>query len=754
MSVTKYEVRGMHCASCASIIKRKLSKLPGVELAEINLATETAEINTSKDISLHTLNAEISPLGYELKPDNPPMGMPGHDMSKMMTTGTKAQKLVELSKLRQKTLFAIPIALTIFATMIWSLLADQFKLVPALPLSMTTLNRISFVLATPILFWIGQPFLIGVLRFIKYRVANMDTLVGIGTSVAYIYSAILLLFPEISAWLHAPEGLYFDVTIVVIGFITFGKYLEARSKLKTGEAIEKLLSLQAKTALVLRGGKELEIPVGKVLVGDTVIVKPGGRIPVDGEITQGDSSIDESMLTGEPLPVDKVVGDKVTSGTINKQGTFHFRAIVVGESTILSQIIKMVETAQGSHAPIEKLTDQISAVFVPIVLVVSVLVFITWALLGNPLLGLLSFVGILVIACPCALGLATPTAIIVGVGKAAEKGILVKNAESLEKLRSVDFIVLDKTGTLTKGSPSVTHERIVSTGEINLMQILASLESNSEHPLAQAIVARAKEKNISLLPITKFAAVSGQGLHGIVGKTEYFAGNTKLMNDFRLNPDQSILEEFAKEGATPIMLADKKQILLYLGISDTLKDESVQAIKDLHQLGIKVAMLTGDHKLTAEHIAKQVGIDEIFAEVLPSEKADIIKKIQARSHHRGGVAMVGDGVNDAPALATADVGIAMGTGTDVAIESAGLTLLGGNLERLPQAIRLSRLTFRVIKQNLFWAFAYNVIGIPIAAGILYPLYGIMLNPGIAGAAMAFSSVSVVTNSLRLKAMKL
>ena len=741
----------MHCASCASIIKRKLSKLPGVEGAEVNLATETAEVKTTKHIPLESLNAEITPLGYTLgsagEPANPPMGMPGHDMSKMMISGTKTEKLEELNNLRHKTLATLPFSLTIFIYMIWELLSSQFHLLPPVPLSMDIFNRLSFIIATPILFWVGQPFLLGVVRFIKYHVANMDTLVGIGTLTAYIYSTVMLLFPSVSTWLRAPKGLYFDVTIVVIGFITFGKYLEAHSKLKTGEAIEKLLGLQAKTALVIREGVETEIPIGEVVVGDIVIVKPGGKIPVDGTIISGESSVDESMLTGEPLPVDKIIGDQVIGGTINKQGVLQFRATIVGEGTMLAQIIKMVETAQGSHAPIEKLTDQVSAVFVPVVLVVSLVVLVAWSLLGNPLLGLLGFVGILVIACPCALGLATPTAIIVAVGKAAEKGILVKNAESLEKLRAVDYVVLDKTGTLTKGIPSVTN--IFPAGAD--IQILASLEKLSEHPLATAIVARAESDGLALLPVTSFKTLPGQGLQGKIGGTIYYAGNLQLMEHLKLKYDQKIIEQFARVGATPITLATRDKIVMYLGISDTLKDESVAAIHALHLLGIKVAMLTGDHQLTAEHIGKSVGIDRIFAEVLPGDKADQVKKLQAEGYK---VAMVGDGVNDAPALATADVGIAMGTGTDVAIESAGVTLLGGNLTRLPQAIHLSRLTFRVIKQNLFWAFAYNVIGIPIASGILYPLYGLLLNPGIAGAAMAFSSVSVVSNSLRLKYAKL
>jgi len=754
---SKYDVVGMHCASCASIIKRKLNKVPGVSSADVNYATETAQVDSTQELDLATLNSEISPLGYTLKSvdqpkANPPMGMDGHDMSKMnepisSDPGKKAAKIAELEVLKTKTQFVMPIAIIIFSLMIWDLLSKQFNLIPGLPFSMMAFNRISFILATPIMFWIGQPFIQGFLRFIKYRAANMDTLVGIGTLVAYTYSAILLLFPEINTLLKAPEGLYFDVTIVVIGFITLGKYLEANSKLKTGEAIEKLLGLQAKTALVIRNGQEVEIPVLEVIVGDIVVVKPGVKIPVDGIITKGDSSVDESMLTGEPLPLDKIVGDKVIGGTINKQGVFQFRATVVGEGTMLSQIIKMVENAQGSHAPIERLTDQISAIFVPIVLVLSVLVFIIWTVLGNPLLGLLSFVGILVIACPCALGLATPTAIIVGVGKAAEKGILVKNAEALEKLRAVDYIILDKTGTLTKGEPTLT--RISPTN--SSLQIIASLESNSEHPLSKAIVERAQSNKTSLLPVSDFKSLPGQGLRGKIDKVLYYAGNLKLISSLGIKVDNDILESFAEAGATPIILATSKEIIMYLGISDTLKDESVQAIKDLHKLGLKVAMLTGDHHLTAMHIGKQVGIDKVIAEVMPGDKASEVTKLQKEGYK---VAMVGDGVNDAPALATADVGIAMGTGTDVAIESAGITLLGGNLERLPQAIKLSRLTFRVIKQNLFWAFAYNIVGIPIAAGILYPIYGIMLNPGIAGAAMAFSSVSVVTNSLRLKASRI
>ena len=727
MPVTKYNVTGMDCASCASIIKRKLSKLPGVVSAEVNLATETAQVKTNTDIPLEHLNSVISPLGYTLKVSS--SRAQSRDPDSSTSVG-----MTDLLKLRQKTIFTLPFSIIIFATMVWSLFSP-------LPFPLLLFNVFTFVIASIVLLWLGSRYLKAIFRFAQTRVATMDTLVGIGTLIAYIYSVVLLF--------TSGTELYFDVTIVVLGFITFGKYLEANSKLKTGAAIEKLLGLQAKTAFVIRRGKEIEIPISEVVVGDIVIVKPGVKVPVDGIIIKGDSSVDESMLTGEPLPVDKAIGDRVIGGTINKQGMFHFRATVVGEGTMLSQIIKMVETAQGSHAPIEKLTDKISSVFVPIVLILSILVFIVWTILDNPLLGLLSFVGILVIACPCALGLATPTAIIVAVGRAAQNGILIKNAESLEKLRSVDYIVLDKTGTLTKGEPTVTQIVPVGArrGSPVSFQVLASLESQSEHPIALAIVAKAKEEKVKIFDVSDFKAIPGQGLQGKIGTALYFAGNTKLIKSLGLSVDAAITANFARVGATPIILATRQQIIMYLGISDTLKDEAVKAIDDLHKLGIKVAMLTGDHKLTANHIGKSVGIDRIFAEVMPGDKADQVKQLQNEGYR---VAMVGDGVNDAPALATADVGIAMGTGTDIAIESAGLTLLGGNLAKLPQAIRLSRLTFRIIKQNLFWAFAYNVIGIPIAAGILYPLYGILLNPGIAGAAMAFSSVSVVANSLRLR----
>ncbi|MCQ3944225.1 MAG: cadmium-translocating P-type ATPase [bacterium] len=730
----KYPVTGMHCASCASVISKQVKKIPGVIDARVNFATEEIEIESSKKLSHAILNQDITRLGYEIKVLN------------NESANSQDEKKLHLQTLKQQVIVSLPMVAISIMMMVWESFFPYPQVVK------TFFHHLLPILATYMLFVIGWPYLRAVITFVITRVANMDTLIGIGTSVAYLYSFILSAFENVLMLYLPVDHLYYDVTIVVIGFITLGKYLEANSKMKTGEAIEKLLGLQAKTALVMRDGKEIEIPVEELLVGDIVIVKPGVKVPVDGIIVSGSSSLDESMLTGEPLPVDKNTGDKVAGGTLNKQGYLQVKVSALGQDTVLSQIIRMVEDAQGSHASVERLTDKISSIFVPIVLVLSVLVFIAWSILGNPLLGLLSFVGILVIACPCALGLATPTAIIVGVGKAASLGILVKNAEALEKLRAVDYVVLDKTGTLTKGFPQVTgmfsaSKNISQKVAINL---LVSLEKNSEHPLAHALTTLVKNQS-SLQTVSGFASHPGLGIRGKINNKIYYAGNPSFISSLDLTPNSKLISEMSSRGETPIILASTSEIILYAGLSDTLKDESTAVVKELHKLGVKVAMLTGDHAQTANYIGKQAGIDTVIAEVLPAGKAAEITKLQKQGYK---VAMVGDGVNDAPALASAEVGIAMGTGTDVAIESAGITLLGGNLNRLPQAIKLAKLTFRVIKQNLFWAFAYNVIGIPIAAGILYPIYGIMLNPALAGAAMAFSSVSVVTNSLRLRASRI
>lgn len=759
METKTFQVKGMHCASCANIIKRKLEKLDGVSTCAVNFGTEKAEVAfDATKVDLPQMNEQVSKLGYTL--NDTEVGKSSEYPQITSENQAKDQKLKELEEMRQKTAFVMPIAAVVFLLMLWEILAHSVAFLPTFPLSMDAFNRASFILATPVMFWIGRPFINGVVRFIRYRAANMDTLVGIGTLVAYFYSSIMLLFPEIKSLLNAPEGLYYDVTIVVIGFITLGKYLEAKSKLKTGEAIEKLLGLAAKFAVVVRDGEEIELPIGQVVVGDTIIVKPGQKIPVDGEISSGKSSIDESMITGEPIPVDKTVGDTVIGATINKHGAFQMRATQVGGQTVLSQIIKMVESAQGSKAPIERIADQVSGIFVPIVLVFAVVMLFLWTIVGSQFmpfsqslsLGLISFVGILVIACPCAMGLATPTAVIVGVGKAAQNGILIKNAESLEKFQSVNFVVMDKTGTITNGTPSVTDIKVTSNiAQKKILQLLASLEKQSEHPLAQAVVGRAKDERINFLSVSNFKALEGKGLEGTITGTHYFAGNLKLADDLGLTVDTNHIKKLTSQGKTPVIFATKKTILAYIAIADTIKDDAQEAVAALHKLGIKVAMLTGDNRRTAEYIAKQVGIDRVIAEVLPGDKANEVKKLQDEGYK---VAMVGDGINDAPALATADVGVAMGTGTDVAIESAGITLLGGHISKLPKAIRLARTTMKVIKQNLFWAFFYNVVGIPVAAGALYPFIGIMLNPAIAGAAMAFSSVSVVTNSLLLKRYKI
>ncbi len=770
METNTFQIKGMHCASCSAIITRKLKKLPGISSCEVNFATEKASVAYDpSQVSVNTMNREINKLGYsfvntENHAEHKTMDhsqQAGMDHSEHLgTSQSKEEKLKELEEMRQKTIFVMPIAIIVFILMLWEILSQRVAFLPTFPLSMDAFNIASFILATPVMFWIGKPFIEGVTRFIKYRVANMDTLVGIGTLVAYFYSSIMLFFPEIKIFLNAPEGLYYDVTIVVIGFITLGKYLEAKSKLKTGAAIEKLLGLSAKIAVVIRDGKELEVPIGQVVVGDILIVKPGQKIPIDGEIISGKSSVDESMITGEPIPVDKVAGDSVIGATMNKYGAFQMKATQVGEQTVLSQIIKMVESAQGSKAPIERIADQVSGVFVPIVLVFAVVMFLIWIIIGSQFmpisqafsLGLISFVGILVIACPCAMGLATPTAVIVGVGKAAQNGILIKNAESLEKFQSINFVVMDKTGTITNGKPAVTDVNVTAKiAQKKVLQLLASLEKQSEHPLAQAVVEKANEDKVDLLSVSNFKALEGKGLEGTIAGVQYFAGNLKLVEDLGLKVDANLIKKMTSQGKTPVILATKKGILAYIAIADTIKDDAQEAVSALHDLGIKVAMLTGDNSRTAEHIAKQVGIDRVIAEVLPADKANEVKKLQDEGYK---VAMVGDGINDAPALATADVGVAMGTGTDVAIESAGITLLGGNISKLPKAIRLSRSTMRVIKQNLFWAFFYNIIGIPIAAGILYPFTGVMLSPAIAGAAMAFSSVSVITNSLLLKKSKI
>lgn len=756
-------IKGMHCASCATIIETSLQEVAGVQSASVNFGTETAKItfdNTQTDTQ--ALSNHLSPLGYTLiAPTAEAMHMsPEEHAEHLGLNQTKREKLAEIEDMKQQVLSVAPLTVVSIFIMAWDTFA-QFEWVSMMPTVWSEFfHHLLPIMATYTLFVVGKPYLLGLLRFLRYGKANMDTLIGLGTSVAFLYSFVVTAFEELLRPYLNVEYTYYDVTIVVIAFITLGKYLEARAKVKTGDAIEKLLNLQAKMALVVRDGKEVEIPVGSVVHGDLIIVKPGAKIPVDGVMTEGTSYVDEAMVTGEPMPVEKSVNSSVIAGTMNTNSTFTFKATKVGSETLLASIIKMVEEAQGSKAPIQALADKISAVFVPTVLILAFVSLLGWLAIGTPSLGfsqalsygLTSFVGILVIACPCALGLATPTAIIVGVGKGAKEGILIKDAATLEKLHQVTTVVVDKTGTITKGKPElVSIETLTSQTEDEALSILASLETKSEHPIALAIGARAKEKNLTLLPVVAFEIIKGKGLKGTIGDTEYFAGNTKLISDLGLSFDAEKMDLETAKGRTPVLLASRKAVLAIVMVADAMKPESIEAVKNLHALGIKVVMLTGDAKNTALAIAKEVGIDDVVAEVLPEDKLKKIKELQAVGEI---VAMAGDGVNDAPALAQADVGVAMGTGTDVAIETAGITLLGGDLSKLVKAIRLSKFTMRGIKQNLFWAFFYNIVGIPLAGGLLYPFFGILLSPVFAGMAMAFSSVSVVSNSLRLKAKEL
>lgn len=772
MHTQTYNVKGMHCASCSSVIEKTFKKVDGVHSVEVNYGTEKAKISFDPSkTSPDALSKHIEPLGYSLEisavadpslvPSASEMGMSESEHATHLGLNqSKKEKLAEISDMRVKVLSAIPIAIFAGFVMGWDILS-LYNLVPMMGYTFGEFfHHLLPVLATYILFVVGKPYLLGVYRFLRYGKANMDTLIGIGTVTAFLYSFAVSAFEDLLQPFINVEYQYYDVTIVVITFVALGKYLEARSKVKTGDAIEKLLNLQAKTALVIRDGKELEVSVNEVKHGDFIVIKPGAKVPVDGVITEGGSFVDESMVTGEPMPTEKKIGDSVVSGTINTSGSFTFKATKVGRETLLAQIIKMVEDAQGSRAPIQALADKISSIFVPIVLVIAFLALGIWLLVGSQYLGfsqalsfgLVSFVGILVIACPCALGLATPTAIIVGVGKGAKEGILIKDAATLQKLHKVNTVVVDKTGTITKGKPTLVDIQNLSDLDNEIfLSIIASLEKKSEHPIAHAIVSYAQEKKIAVSDIRDFKGMQGRGLKGVIGNTEYFIGNAKLVGELKISFDATQLNQFTSQGKTPVILATKEKVLGFVMVADEIKAESIEAVKSLHKLGIKIVMLTGDDEKAAKYIASLVGIDDVMAHVLPEDKLRKIQELQSQGNI---VAMAGDGVNDAPALAQADVGIAMGTGTDVAIESAGITLLGGDISKLVKAIKLSKITMRGIKQNLFWAFIYNIVGIPLAAGIFYPIFGWLLSPVFAGFAMAMSSVSVVSNSLRIKAKNL
>jgi Cu+-exporting ATPase len=745
-----FGVTGMMCASCVGRVERALEKLPGVLEASVNLASERATVEY--------LAGEVEPRDLEKAVEGAGYGVVRGEESSVEDTRER-----EYGKLKYD--FVLAAALT--ALVLIGSLPHMFGIM--LPVPVGWLNLGLLVLATPVQFWAGRRFYRGAWGALKHGQANMNTLVVIGTSAAYLYSAVATLAPGLFAAGRA--DVYFDTSALIITLILLGRLLEARAKGRTNEAIKRLAGLQAKTARVVRGGEERDVPVEDVQVGDVVVVRPGEKVPVDGRIISGESAVDESMITGESIPVTKREGAEVIGATVNASGSFRFEATKVGEETALHQIMRMVEEAQGSKAPIQRLADRISAVFVPAVIGVAAVTFVIWLLLGpEPALtfALLNTVAVLIIACPCAMGLATPTSIMVGTGKGAESGILIKGGEALEGAHKLDAVVLDKTGTLTRGEPQLT-DVVVGDGvdEEELLRIVASAERGSEHPLGEAIVRGAKERGLALAEADAFEAVSGGGVRARVGGREVLVGSHRFLSEAGVSEDGLAPrgDELAREGKTPIFVAVDGEPAGLVAVADVAREESREAIERLHSLGLEVAMLTGDNRRTAEAIARQLGVDRVVAEVRPEDKAIEVKRLQAEGNK---VAMVGDGINDAPALAQADVGIAIGTGTDVAMEAADLTLISGDVRGVARAIGLSKATVRNIKQNLFWAFAYNVALIPVAAGVLYPLfaggtvpealrpflgeYG-FLNPVLAAAAMALSSVTVVSNALRLRRMR-
>jgi Cu+-exporting ATPase len=732
---------GMSCASCVQKIEKALLQTRGVTKAVVNLATEKAKVEYLPSVtSLEEIKKAVESTGYKILEMAP---------SEEIEDPERLVREKEYKKLKTKFMVGLILGLFVF-------LGSSRHWFPWVP-SLLGNFYVLWALATPVQFWIGWQFYKGAWGAFKHRNADMNTLIAVGTSAAYLYSVTATLFPSFFETGGIKPEVYFDTSALIIVLILLGRLLEARAKGQTSEAIKKLMGLQPKTARVIRDGEEIDIPVEEVLVGDTIIVRPGEKIPVDGNVKEGKSAVDESMITGESIPVKKKAGDEVVGATINKTGSFKFLATKVGKDTALAQIIKLVEDAQGSKAPIQRLADVISGYFVPIVISIAIATFVIWFNFGPfPALtfALLTFVAVMIIACPCALGLATPTAVMVGTGKGAEKGILIKGGESLETAHKLDTIVFDKTGTLTKGEPEITDIVTINAySEEEILKYSASAEKASEHPLGEAIIKRAREKKIELHDPRNFNAIEGHGIEAEVDGKKVLLGNLKLMQKQQIvvRDLERKAEELAGDGKTPMYLSLEGKAAGLIAVADTLKENSLQAVEKLKKIGLEVIMLTGDNKKTAEAIARKSGIDKVLPEVLPEDKVHEIKSLQSGGRK---VAMVGDGINDAPALAQADVGIAIGSGTDVAMEASDITLIKGDLRGVVSAIELSKRTIKIIKQNLFWAFFYNTAGIPIAAGVLYPFFGILLNPIFASAAMAFSSVSVVANSLRLRRAKL
>ncbi|MCB0538941.1 MAG: copper-translocating P-type ATPase [Bacteroidetes bacterium] len=724
-----FPVLGMTCASCASSAESIVTHQEGVVSASVNYATGNLTVEFLSNVTnAENLRKAVQGVGYDLLIE---------DESKQQES-LEAIHEKKFKQLKNKTLWAVILSLPV-------VIIGMFFM------DMPYGNEIMWAFSTPVVLWLGRDFFINAWKQAKHRKANMDTLVALSTGIAYLFSVFNMLFADFwhQRGLHA--HVYFEAAAVIIAFILLGKLLEEKAKGNTSSAIKKLMGLQPKTVIVIQAdGTETQTPIEEVIEGNVILVKPGEKIAVDGMVISGSSYVDESMLSGEPVPVLKNENEKVFAGTINQKGSFQFKAVKVGKETMLAQIIKMVQDAQGSKAPVQKLVDKIAGIFVPVVMGIALLTFVVWMIFGGDnaiIQGLLAAVTVLVIACPCALGLATPTAIMVGVGKGAEKGILIKDAESLESAKKVNAIILDKTGTITEGRPQVTDIHWLDN-DISTKDILLSIEKQSEHPLAEAVVKHLDDATTKQL--SNFESITGKGAKADHNNETYFVGNKKLLFENKITIDpilQQQADDWGKQSKTVIWFSDSKQALSVIAISDKIKETSAQAIKEMQEMGIDLYMLTGDNEATAKAIAEQTGIKHYKAEVLPQHKADFVKELQEQGKT---VAMVGDGINDSTALATADVSIAMGKGSDIAMDVAKMTIISSDLTKIPQAIKLSKQTVATIKQNLFWAFIYNLIGIPIAAGILYPINGFLLNPMIAGAAMAMSNVSVVSNSLRLK----
>ena len=723
---TTLAITGMHCAACASRVEEALREMEGVAEANVNFATEQAGLVFDESrVTLDDIARVVGSAGYGVV-------LPGAEDAE------RRARARELRGLRARLWFSLAATVLIMA------LGHVAALGKAGPWVLLTL-------ATPVQFWAGWRFYRGMWSALRAGFANMDTLIAVGTSAAYFYSLAVTIAPSAVARVGAEAHVYYDTSAMIITLILLGRTLEAGARGRASEAIRRLVGLQVKMARVVRDGDEVEIPIEEVRVGDIVAVRPGERVPVDGEVIEGESAVDESMVTGESIPVDKGPGDLVVGGTVNQSGAFRFRASRVGAETVLAQIIRLVQEAQASKAPIQRLADKVAGMFVPIVIVIAVVTFVIWLGVGpNPTYAVIAAVSVLIIACPCALGLATPTSLLVGTGRGAELGILIRSAEALEVAGGVDTVIFDKTGTLTRGEPQVT-EVAAAAGwtEENVLGLAASVERNSEHPLGQAVVKAARARGLALAEVSEFKAISGMGVQGVVHGNLVVAGSERLMGEKGVATSglHGRAEEMAEEGKTVMLLGVDGAAVGAIGLADVPKEEAAEAVRALKEMGLVVVIITGDKLRTAQAIARLVGIEEVRAEVLPDQKAEAVRRLQAEGRR---VAMVGDGINDAPALAQAEIGIAVGRGTDIAMESADITLVRDDLRLVPEAIRLSRATLRNIKQNLFFAFFYNSLGIPVAAGALYPVIHTLLHPAMAAGAMAFSSVSVVTNALRLR----